>query len=193
MFILFYKLSSGGSKYSPFSGKSISSYQIHAKFLIEIISIVELESCASQNLERYQSGIEAKNVVVYELPYPDLTSEQLRKTQESSQNKLKKAGGVKPLPLDEISLLNVDLLSDSSGSSRFFLPYTGNGYIGVSITNQNTNGEGLYANYHKTLSLPLMFSPLASLFTDGYERKEVLFVDLFNGIANKLQCYQIVI
>lgn len=157
---------------------------------------VELESCASQNLERYQSGIDAKNVVVYELPYPDLTTEQLRKTQESSQNKIKKTsggGGVnKPLPLDEISLLNVDLLSDTSGSSRFFLPYTGNGYIGVSITNQNANGEGLYANYQKTLSLPLMFSPLASLFTDGYERKEVLFVDLFNGIANKLQCYQIV-
>ena len=43
-----------------------------------------------------------------------------------------------------------------------YLPYTGNGYIGVSIQSK----QGLYANYHKSLSLNLNFNPLVQVYSD---------------------------
>ncbi len=113
------------------------------------------------------------------------------------------SGKAKPLPLDEISLLS-DAGGSASGSEeaaaaaedRFYLPYTGNGYIGLGLLNRaggSTAAQGLHATYHKTLSLPLMYNPLALVYGDGQlPRKEVVFVELASGLVNRLSCYQIV-
>lgn len=50
---------------------------------------------------------------------------------------------------------------------HLYLPFTGNGYIGLSIISK----QGLYANYQKTLSLPLMYSPLAQIYSDTLPKK----------------------
>jgi hypothetical protein len=113
------------------------------------------------------------------------------------------SGKAKPLPLDEISLLSVaGPDSDTVGyEDRFYLPYTGNGYIGLGLLNKQQDGQspsgnaaqGLHATYHKTLSLPLLYNPLALVYGDGQlAKKEVVFVELANGLVNHLHCYQIV-
>jgi hypothetical protein len=52
---------------------------------------------------------------------------------------------------------------------KLYLPYTGNGYIGLAINSK----LGLYASQEraKSLSLPLMYNPLVIIYSDNLEKK----------------------
>lgn len=66
----------------------------------------------------------------------------------------------------EFDQFNKEIISPQIKSSvqekNIYLPYTGNGYIGVSMQSK----YGLYANYHKSLSLNLKYNPLVQVYSD---------------------------
>lgn len=79
-----------------------------------------------------------------------------------------------------------EALNPPTEGEKLFLPYTGNGYIGVSANSK----IGLFAAHMKSLSLPLLYNPLASIYVDNLEKKEVYAVEINNGIVHRIQCYQ---
>jgi len=58
-------------------------------------------------------------------------------------------------------------IEEADTSEKIFLPYVGNGFIGVSANSK----LGLFANHMKSLSLPVMYNPLVSIYVDNLERK----------------------
>ena len=50
---------------------------------------------------------------------------------------------------------------------KLFLPFTGNGYIGISI---NSN-KGLYVYHQKSLSLSIKYNPVALITSDTLDSK----------------------
>jgi hypothetical protein len=50
---------------------------------------------------------------------------------------------------------------------KLFLPFTGNGYIGIAI---NSN-KGLHAYHQKSLNLPVKYNPIAQISSDTLESK----------------------
>jgi hypothetical protein len=105
------------------------------------LSQVEQETCINSQLERYKESINTFNTLVTEWPIVDLD------------------------PLNEKT--NDNKQDVHIGEENLFLPYTGNGYIGISINSK----QGLYANYHKSLSLPIMYNPLVNIYSDTMSKK----------------------
>lgn len=54
-----------------------------------------------------------------------------------------------------------------SGEQKLFLPFTGNGYIGLAANSKN----GLFVHHMKSLSLPIVYNPLARIYLDNLEKK----------------------
>ena len=54
------------------------------------------------------------------------------------------------------------ILATEEDGENFFLPYTGNGYIGLAL--QST--QGIYVNMQKSLSLNLRYNPLVQVYSD---------------------------
>ena len=106
------------------------------------------------------------------------------------------------LPEDEISLLNE--AQQPVEDNKFHLPYTGNGYIGLSLLRSSSSSSAFqeaaangiifapqHQQQHHTLGLPLMYSGLVRVFTDEMlDKKEVFFTEILKGSASKLTCYQ---
>ena len=64
---------------------------------------------------------------------------------------------------EELNSLEATLPNDQ----KLFLPFTGNGYIGLAANSKN----GLFVNHMKSLSLPIIYNPLASIYLDNLEKK----------------------
>ena len=64
------------------------------------------------------------------------------------------------------TLINTEVedksLTEHLDDEPFFLPYTGNGYIGLSIKSK----QGLYLNFHKSMYLNLFYNPLVEIYSD---------------------------
>lgn len=58
-------------------------------------------------------------------------------------------------------------LNAENSNEKLFLPYIGNGFIGLSANSK----LGLFASHMKSLSLRVMYNPLASIYIDNLERK----------------------
>lgn len=88
-------------------------------------------------------------------------------------NQFNKANAIKNQE-NENSGKNDDLVQVASleeafnSNEKLYLPYTGNGYIGISANSK----LGLFANQLKSLSLPLLYSPLSFIYTDNYSEKK---------------------
>lgn len=52
--------------------------------------------------------------------------------------------------------------TDHLDDEPFFLPYTGNGYLGLSMKSK----LGIFVNFHKNLNLKLYFNPLVEIYSD---------------------------
>lgn len=73
-----------------------------------------------------------------------------------------------------------EALNPPTEGEKLFLPYTGNGYIGVSANSK----IGLFAAHMKSLSLPLLYNPLASIYVDNLEKKGREIVWVFRYICD---------
>ena len=51
---------------------------------------------------------------------------------------------------------------DNLNDELFFLPYTGNGYLGLSFKSK----LGIFINFHKNLNLQSYFNPLVEIYSD---------------------------
>ncbi|CAF0948843.1 unnamed protein product [Brachionus calyciflorus] len=120
----------------------------------------ELESFIDSKLDRYKESIKSFNTLITVWPVKE--KDPLVETQNTDKNEL------------------------DHHDENLFLPYTGNGYIGISIISK----RGIFANHHKTLSLPLLYNPLSQIYSDSMAKKEVTYVDVLNGLVGKIQCYQ---
>lgn len=66
-----------------------------------------------------------------------------------------------------------------------FVSYTGNGHFGLSV---NPDSE-IYIKSKRTLSLPVNFKPLVSLYLEGGEAEESIQVtDYLSGLVSRVQC-----
>lgn len=110
------------------------------------IFLVELENCIQSTLDKYAQEIKSMNVVV---------NEEYATNLHEIKN-LKNNNDLETLNLSEQEN------ADASLNEKYFLPYTGNGYIGVSLFGKN----GLYSYLQKSLSLKLNYNPLAQIYSD---------------------------
>ena len=62
---------------------------------------------------------------------------------------------------------NVISTDPSYEDEKLYLPFTGNGYIGIAI---NSN-RGIYAYHQKSLGLPVKYNPIAQISSDTLIRK----------------------
>ena len=110
--------------------------------------LVELENCIQSKLDKYAQEIKLMNLVVNDEYASNLHEIKNLKNNNNNNNNL-----------DSPENSN----SDSNGDSdKYFLPYAGNGYIGVSLFGKN----GLYSYHQKSLSLKLNYNPLAQIYSD---------------------------
>lgn len=67
-----------------------------------------------------------------------------------------------------------------------FLPYIGNGKVGVAITNGN---NPLYLFHKRSLSLPINYDPVVHVEIPGTSSQEGTAVHYTTGIVHKFQCF----
>ncbi|GIY95800.1 uncharacterized protein CEXT_164261 [Caerostris extrusa] len=67
----------------------------------------------------------------------------------------------------------------------YFLPYVGNGKIGVPLDNK----EELYVYYKRYLSAPISYHPIVQVDIPGASTQEGTAVHYTSGIAYKFQCF----
>lgn len=77
-------------------------------------------------------------------------------------------------------------LHNDEDDENFFLPYTGNGYIGLSVQ----SSQGIFVNFQKSLSLNLKYNPLVQVYSDTLTKMETSVTDFKRGIVHLHQCYQ---
>ncbi|XP_035233131.1 uncharacterized protein LOC118204949, partial [Stegodyphus dumicola] len=68
---------------------------------------------------------------------------------------------------------------------NFFLPYVGNGKIGVPLD----GNEQLYIFYKRSLSVPVNYHPIVQVDIPGASSQEGSATQFTNGIAYKFQCF----
>lgn len=124
----------------------------------------ELDNCMLKNLDKYQYDINLMNSVFTE-------------SHNFKTNYMKNSNDDDPAA--ETSL-------NHQTDEKFYIPYTGNGYIGLSIQ----SNEGLFVSYHKSLSLKIFHNPLVQVYSENYPKKETSVTEFKRGIVHLIQCYQ---
>ena len=134
-----------------------SSYFFSSKFFT-----AELESCMQSNLERYKSELKSMNAVVNEESVSDLNE---LKNLKNNQQEAKASDNELKLEENTGESLNKD--------EKYFLPYAGNGYIGLSVFSK----RGLHSYHQKSLNLKLNYNPLVQIYSDTltYKGKTVFY------------------
>ena len=70
-----------------------------------------------------------------------------------------------------------------------FLPYTGNGFIGLSLASD----QGIYVSHQRSqISLKINYQPVSRIFSTMLSNKEVHLVEFVSGLVSRLQCYEFV-
>lgn len=121
----------------------------------------ELDFCMHKSLDKFSNDIKLMNAAVTDGDRFISYSNSKLQTNDESTNE----------PLDDLP---------------FFLPYTGNGYIGLSIKSDN----GMFLNFHKSMNLKLFYNPLVQIYSDRLKSSETTVTDFKRGMAHLLQCYQ---
>jgi hypothetical protein len=104
-------------------------------------------------LEKYQNEITSMNIVINE-DYP---------------TDYKNLKNIKEKPAD--SLLEASNENDlNNKDEKTFLPFIGNGNIGLSLFSKN----GLYLYHQKSSNLKLSYNPLAQVYVDTLPNKGLL-------------------
>lgn len=122
---------------------------------------IELESCMQKNLDKYSDAFKLMNAVA--------TDDHAFKTNYLNSE-----------------FTDPAISGDDTSDEHFFLPYTGNGYIGLAIQSK----EGLFVNFHKSLSLNINYNPLAQVYIEALTKSETSVVDYKKGIVRLFKCYQ---
>jgi len=91
-------------------------------------------------------------------------------------------GGVEELTIPNQNDQN--LFTDPS--EKLFLPFVGNGYIGISLISK----QGIFGSLHKSLNLPLKYNPLIQIYSENLKKKEITGIDFMSGTVHRIQCYQ---
>ena len=122
---------------------------------IYFIPIAEIETCFQSKLEKYQSEIKSINIVVNEEYASNLNEiKNLKNNLETKQS-----------DVDESNKLS----DESNEGEHVFMPYAGNGYIGLSLFSKN----GLFSYHQKSVNLKLNYNPLAQIYSDILPSKGV--------------------
>ena len=74
----------------------------------------------------------------------------------------------------------------ADANEKLFLPYVGNGYIGISLISK----QGLFGSFQKSLSLQLNYNPLIQIYSETLKKKEITGIDFLSGTTYRIQCYQ---
>ncbi|KAF6038238.1 hypothetical protein EB796_003451 [Bugula neritina] len=69
---------------------------------------------------------------------------------------------------------------------KYFLPYIGNGYIGISLDGKH----GVWLKGERGLDIATDYNPLVSFEISGYDVKEAFVLDIVDGKIVKHTCYQ---
>ena len=86
------------------------------------------------------------------------TSDALKKAQLNNLDKIK--------PINEqLVIQNEEATIDPK--EKYFLPFSGNGYIGISASSK----IGILASFQKYLSLPINYNPLVQIYSDTFLKK----------------------
>jgi hypothetical protein len=86
----------------------------------------------------------------------------------------------------ENNIKNEEMIKSLSDDGNYYIPFTGNGYIGISLNTKS----GLVAKHVNSLSMSLKYNPLVSLYADEYSAKEMTIVEFVPGLTHRIQCYQ---
>ena len=86
--------------------------------------------------------------------------------------------------INQLNLQHEQSLADDS--EKLYLPFTGNGYIGISIVSK----QGLYASPLKSLNLQLKYNPIIQIYSETLKKKENIGIDFLSGSVHRIQCYQ---
>lgn len=78
------------------------------------------------------------------------------------------------------------LHSPSLPEERPFVPYVGNGVLGVTLDHDSP----IYIRNGRTLSLPVHYRPLALVSLDGQQVQEALVTEYRTGIVHRLQSWE---
>lgn len=113
--------------------------------------LAELESCMKKSLTKYADDVKLMNAVVTESH--DFKLNYLHHTPETGTT-------------------TTGELHNDEDDENFFLPYTGNGYIGLSVQ----SSQGIFVNFQKSLSLNLKYNPLVQVYSDTLTKMGNLFV-----------------
>lgn len=77
---------------------------------------------------------------------------------------------------------NIQHSPAQSSKENLFVPYVGNGFLGVDIT-PNAN---IYIKYGRYLSQPVFFQPIVSVtHRSTFQSKEAYVVDYVNGFVHR--------
>lgn len=96
-----------------------------------------MEDCISSKLEAFKESINSFNTLITE--WHETEKDKISPKQNEN-----------------------DLLEEN-----LFLPYVGNGYVGVSLTSK----EGIFAFNQKSASFPLHYNPIANIYSDTMSKK----------------------
>jgi hypothetical protein len=123
---------------------------------------IELESCMNSYLDKFKELKKSKNFVDSDW---SLTNEQDN-------------GKLNIIPDASLSLLEQQKINQETlytdAKDDLYLPYAGNGYIGVSLISK----QGLYGSYQKGLQLQLKYNPLTQIYSETLKKKEMTGIDL---------------
>ena len=108
-------------------------------------------------LEKYKDQVQSLNFV--ESDWSEFGLNQIHATMT---NLRKKDSNDQLNQLNEPLIENVDDIDE-----KLFLPFVGNGYIGLSTISK----QGFFAYHQKTLSLPLRYSPLVQIYSETLKKK----------------------
>lgn len=124
----------------------------------------ELDRCMNKNLEKFSYDIKLMNAALTENHQLDPS---YLTTKSNAQD-------------------DKDHLIDPLDYEHFFLPYTGNGYLGLSMKSK----LGIFVNFHKNLNLQLYFNPLVDVYSDRLTKIESAVTDFKRGMVHLIQCFQ---
>jgi len=74
----------------------------------------------------------------------------------------------------------------TDANEKLFLPFTGNGYIGISLISK----QGIFGSLQKSLNIQLKYNPLIQIYSENLKKKEITGIDFLTGTVHRIQCYQ---
>lgn len=80
------------------------------------------------------------------------------------------------------------LISKPNENANKYVPFIGNGYIGINIDSK----QGIFGHYNNRLglNLQLKYNPLTYVYYDSWTKNEAIVIEFDNALVHRIQSYE---